>query len=85
VFVRANQPATATGQPPLVQGIIVRGNQLDQDAHIRVEGFSTASPGVRDIVIEANSTGPSRVGLVIDHGVASWLARRNVQAARIVR
>jgi hypothetical protein len=85
VFVRANQQATTAGQPPLVQAVIVRGNQLDQDAHIRIEGFSAASPGIRDIVVEENSIGPSRVGLVIDQGVASWLARRNVQAARIVR
>jgi hypothetical protein len=85
VFVRANQQATIAGQPPLVQAVIVRGNRLDQDAHIRIEGFSTASPGIRDIVVEANNIGPSRVGLVIDHGVAFWLARRNVQAARIVK
>ena len=85
VFVRANQQATTAGQPPLVQAVIVRGNQLDQDAHIRIEGFSAASPGIRDIVVEANSIGPSRVGLVIDRGVASYLARRNVQAARIVK
>jgi hypothetical protein len=85
VFVRANQQATTAGQPPLVQAIIVRQNLLDQDAHIRIEGFSAASPGIRDIVVEANSIGPSRVGLVIDRGVASYLARRNVQAARIVK
>ncbi|MBV9981200.1 hypothetical protein, partial [Bradyrhizobium sp.] len=85
VFVRANQQATTAGQPPLVQAVIVRGNQLDQDAHIRIEGFSAASPGIRDIVVEANSIGPSRVGLLIDRGVASYLARRNVQAARIVK
>lgn len=86
IFVRANQvPTTTTGRPPLVQAVIVRGNRLDQDAHIRVEGFSEASPGVRDVIIEANSTGPSRVGLVVDRGVASWLGRRNIESRRIGR
>ena len=85
IFVRANQNATAAGRPPLVQAVIVRGNRLDQDAHIQVQGFSTTSPGVRDVVIEANTTGPSRIGLVVDRGVAFWLGRRNVEATRIGR
>lgn len=85
IFIRANQSATATGRPPLVQTVIVRGNQFDQDAHIRIEGFSETSPGVRDVVIEANTIGPSRVGLVVDRGVAFWLARRNVEAGRIAK
>jgi hypothetical protein len=85
IFVRANQTATKAGRPPLVQAIIVRGNLLDQDAHIQIQGFSAASPGVRDVVIEANSTGPSRVGLVVDPGVAFWLGRRNVEERRILK
>lgn len=86
IFVRANQvPTTTPGRPPLVQAVIVRGNRLDQDAHIRVEGFAGASFGVRDVVIEANTSGPSRVGLVVDRGVASWLGRRNVEATRLGR
>jgi hypothetical protein len=85
IFIRANQTVTAPGRPPLVDAVIVRGNHLDQDAHIRIEGFSAASPGVRDVVVEANDIGPSRAGLVIDRGVASWLARRNVEAHRLVR
>jgi hypothetical protein len=85
IFVRANQIATTVGRPPLVQAVIVRGNHLDQDAHIQVQGFSAASPGVRDVVIEANTTGPSRIGLLVDRGVAFWLGRRNVEATRIGR
>ena len=85
IFVRANQVPAAAGRPPLVQAVIVRGNRLDQDAHIQVEGFAGASSGVRDVVIEANTTGPSRVGLVVDRGVTSWLGRRNVEGRRIAR
>jgi hypothetical protein len=85
IFVRANQIAAGPGKPPLVQAVIVRGNQLDQDAHIQIEGFSAVSPGVRDVVVEANNTGPSRVGMVIDRGVASWLARRNIEGRRIAK
>jgi Pectate lyase superfamily protein len=85
IFVRANQSATTAGRPPLVQAVIVRGNLLDQDAHIQIQGFSAASPGVRDVVVEANTTGPSRVGLVVDPGVVFWLGRRNVEERRILR
>jgi hypothetical protein len=83
IIVQGNQTATGAGRPPLVQAVIVRGNQLLQDAHIEMKGFSTASPGVRDVVVEANTTGPSRVGLLVDRGVASWLGRRNVEERRI--
>jgi len=85
IFVRANQVPAAAGRPPLVQAVIVRGNHLDQDAHIQVEGFAGASSGVRDVIIEANTSGPSRVGLVVDRGVTSWLGRRNVEGRRIAR
>ncbi|MGJ4996978.1 glycosyl hydrolase family 28-related protein [Bradyrhizobium sp. HKCCYLS3077] len=83
IFIRANQTATAAGRPPLVRGIIIRDNRLRHDAQIRIEGFSPASPGIRDVVIEGNDIGPSRVGLTIDRGVAHWLARRNTVAPRI--
>jgi hypothetical protein len=85
IFVRANQVPSTEVRPPLVQAVIVRGNRLDQDAHIQIEGFAGASAGVRDVVIEANTTGPSRVGLVVDRGVAWWLGRRNVEAPHIAK
>lgn len=84
IFIRANQNAAVPGRPPLVWAVIVRGNRLDHDAHIRVEGFSAASPGVRDVIIEANDIGPSRVGLLIDRGVASVLTRNNEGAHRTI-
>ena len=67
----------------MVQAVIVRGNRLDQDAHIEIKGFAATSPGVRDVVVEGNTMGPSRVGLMIDRGVAWWLSRRNVEERRI--
>lgn len=85
IFVRANQLPSSEAKPPLVQAVIVRGNRLDHDAHIQVEGFAGASAGVRDVVIEANTTGPSRVGLVVDRGVAWWLGRRNIEAPHIAK
>ncbi len=84
IFIRANQNAAVPGRPPLVWAVIVRGNRLDHDAHIRVEGFSAASPGVRDVIIEANDIGPSRVGLLVDRGVASVLTRNNEGAHRTI-
>jgi len=83
IIVQGNQTVTGAGRPPLVHAVIVRGNRLLQDAHIEVRGFSAASPGVRDVIVEANTTGPSRVGLLVDRGVASWLGRRNVEERRL--
>jgi hypothetical protein len=71
--------------PPLARAIIVRGNRLEQDAHIQIKGSSAASPGVRDVVIEGNTIGASRIGLSIDHGVASALERNNVIERKIGR
>ena len=83
ILVRGNQTATSAGRPPMVQAVIIRGNRLDQDAHIEIKGFAPASPGVRDVVVEENTTGASREGLTIDRGVAWWLARKNVEERRI--
>jgi hypothetical protein len=83
IIVQGNQTVTEAGRPPLVQAVIVRGNRLMQDAYIKIMGFSPASPGVRDVVIEANTIGPSRVGMLVDRGVAWWLGRRNVEERRI--
>jgi hypothetical protein len=85
IIVQGNQTAAGAGRPPLVQAIIVRGNRLEQDAHIEIKGFSTASPGVRDVVVEANTIGASRTGMLVDRGVASWLGRRNVEERRIAK
>jgi hypothetical protein len=78
IGVRANQTEIKAGAPPLVRAVIVRGNRLEQDAHVEVLGFSAASPGVRDVVVEDNTIGRSRTGLLVDHGVAGLLNRRNV-------
>jgi hypothetical protein len=85
ITVRANQTETKAGGPPLVRAIIVRGNRLEQDAHIEILGFSAASPGVRDVIVEANTIGPSRTGLLVDHGVAWWLNRGNAISPRTVK
>lgn len=77
ILVRGNQTATSANRPPMVQAIVIRGNRLDQDAHIEIRGFAPASPGIRDVVIEDNITGASREGLTIDRGVAWWIARKN--------
>lgn len=63
---------------PLVRAVVVRGNHLEQDAHIEVKGASPIGPGVRDVLIEQNAIGPSRMGISIDHGVIFALKRDNV-------
>ena len=44
-----------------------------------------ASPGVRDVIIEANVIGASRIGLSIDRGAVSTLERNNVIERRLGR
>ena len=85
ITVRANQTETKAGAPPLVRAIIVRGNRLEQDAHIEILGFSAASPGVRDVIVEANTIGASRQGLLVDRGVIWWLNRRNEISPRLFK
>ena len=77
VGVLAFQATKQPDQPPLARAIIIRRNQLERDAHIEIKGYSPASPGVRDVIIEDNAIAASRVGLSVDKGVAWWLARRN--------
>lgn len=84
IAVQGLQPSNAPGRPPLVQGVIVRGNRLDEDAHITVRGYVVASPGVRDVIVEHNVVGASRTGLFVDDGVAGALVRRNT-VRRIAR
>jgi hypothetical protein len=85
VGVHAYQTENKPGAPPLARAIVIRGNRLEQDAHIEIKGFSAASPGVRDVVIEANTIGASRVGIRVDSGVASWLNRRNIVKQRLTK
>ncbi|TYL89368.1 hypothetical protein FXB40_36330 [Bradyrhizobium rifense] len=77
IAVQAVRPAGLMKQPPLVRGVIVRGNRMDEDSHIEISGVSPVFPGVRDVVVEDNVIGASRVGLVIDRGVQLTTERRN--------
>jgi hypothetical protein len=85
VGVHAYQVETKRGAPPLARAIVIRGNRLEQDAHIELRGFSGASPGIRDVIVEDNYIGPSRQLLQVDAGVASLLTRRNEMTQRISR
>jgi hypothetical protein len=78
IAVQAVRPPGMLKLPPLVRAVIIRGNQLDEDAHIEVTGVVPTFPGVRDVVVEANFIGASRVGLRIDRGVQWWIERRNI-------
>jgi hypothetical protein len=77
IAVQAVRPAGLMKQPPLVRGVVVRGNRMDEDSHIEISGVSPVFPGVRDVVVEDNVIGASRLGLVIDHGVQLTTERRN--------
>ncbi|QPF94563.1 glycosyl hydrolase family 28-related protein [Bradyrhizobium commune] len=77
IAVQAVRSLGVWNLPPLVRGVIVRGNRMDNDSHIEVTGVTPAFPGVRDVVIEDNVIGASRVGLVIDRGVLLTTERRN--------
>lgn len=77
IAVQAVRPQAYLKQPPLVRGVIVRGNRMDEDSHIEVTGVSPVFPGVRDVVVEDNVIAASRAGLVIDRGVLVTTERRN--------
>lgn len=85
IGVHAYRTDIRPGSPPLARAVIVRGNRLEQDAHIEIKGSLAAAPGVRDVIIEGNFIGASRIGLLIDHGVASALERNNLVERRIGR
>jgi parallel beta-helix repeat protein len=84
IAVEGLQPDNKPDRSPLVRAVVVRGNRLEQDAHIEITGVSAASPGVRDVIVEANTLGASRVGLSVDRGVA-WLLERRNAVNRIAR
>lgn len=77
IAVQAVRPQAYLKQPPLVRGVIVRGNRMDEDSHIEVTGVSPVFPGVRDVVVEDNVIAASRLGLVIDRGALLTTERRN--------
>jgi hypothetical protein len=85
IGVHAYRSEMRSGVPPLAHAIVVRGNRLEQDAHIEIKGSSSVSPGVRDVIIEGNTIGASRIGVFVDHGVVSALERNNVIERRIVK
>jgi hypothetical protein len=78
IGVYGQQPDAKPDRPALLRAIVVRGNRLEQDSHIEIRGVSVASPGIRDIIVEANTIGASRVGLSVDRGVAGLVERRNI-------
>ena len=78
VAIKAVRPPDMQATPPLVRAAIVRGNHLDEDAHIEVTGVQPAHPGVRDVVIENNVIGAARMGVYVDRGTQWWIDRRNV-------
>jgi Pectate lyase superfamily protein len=85
IGIHAYRSEIRPGAPPLARAMVVRGNRLEQDAHIEIKGSSSVAPGVRDVIIEWNTIGASRIGLFIDQGVVSALERNNVIERRITK
>lgn len=77
ISVQARRWPGTTNGPPLVRAVVVRGNQMEEDSHIELAGGSPVFPGVRDVIVEGNIMGATRVGLRVDRGVQWWLERRN--------
>jgi hypothetical protein len=65
-------------EPDLSRGTVIRGNFLQNNAHIEVEGISDKSPGIRDVVIENNSISHVSTGIAVDRGAANVLIRENI-------
>ncbi|MGP9814525.1 glycosyl hydrolase family 28-related protein [Rhodopseudomonas sp. NSM] len=85
IGVHAYRIGPGASEPPLARAIIMRGNRLEQDAHLEIKSSPSPHPGVRDVVIEDNIVGPSRIGIHIDSGAASILQRNNAIERKIAR
>lgn len=49
---------------PLIRGTIIRGNRLEGNAHIEINGRSTEFASIKDVIVEANSIEHADVGIV---------------------
>ena len=69
---------TAAGMPPITRGIVVRGNELENNAEIDIGGGNIPNtPGLIDVVIENNSVARAEHGIVIGQGVLGEIVRNN--------
>jgi hypothetical protein len=62
---------------PLAYCSVHRGNVLENNSLIRVQGLNKERPGVRDVIIEHNTVRNASVGMQIDDGCVGVLARDN--------
>jgi hypothetical protein len=60
---------------PLIRGTIIRGNRLEGNAHIEINGRSTDFASVKDVIVEANSIEHADVGIVL-HGLLEGVYQR---------
>jgi hypothetical protein len=66
--------------PPLMSGVILRGNDVGEDGQIVVRGRSRQSPGVRDVVVEKNVASGRKGFVTMDGGSANILERQNPES-----
>lgn len=71
----APSPLTRTS---LMRGVVVRGNHLEGNAHIEVNGNSTDFPSVKDAIVESNRIEHSDVGVVVQGLLDGFYSRRNI-------
>ncbi|PZA13619.1 hypothetical protein DNX69_04505 [Rhodopseudomonas palustris] len=83
IGVHAYRIGAASSETVLTRAVIVRGNRLDEDAHLEIKSAPSIHPAVRDVVIEDNVVGASRIGIYIDRGVTAILQRNNLIERRI--
>jgi hypothetical protein len=62
---------------PMACAHVVRGNQLDNNALIKIGGRETQLPAVLDVVVEDNSVSDSPLGVTVDSSAAGILLRNN--------
>ena len=66
-----------SGMPPLTRGIIIRGNDLENNARIEVYGGKISNtPGITDIVAENNRVANSDDGIVVNGGATNVLLKK---------
>ncbi|MDR3709452.1 MAG: hypothetical protein P4L33_14215 [Capsulimonadaceae bacterium] len=79
IAVQGGAP-NVTPVTPMTLGIVVRGNDLQADAHIEVTATGTSAPFplVHDVVVEDNHVSNAQIGLIIGVQTEGVLARENV-------
>lgn len=68
---------TEPNMPPITRGIIIRGNDLQNNAYISVRS-APGGASIRDVIVEDNHVAHADAGITVDKGIKDIVVRKNV-------